>query len=49
LDQVQEAQAAVAILFGDRDDQSQVSFAELLLCVLVLGENLFDHHDAVAQ
>ena len=49
LDQIQEAQTAVAILFGDRDDQSQVSFAELLLCVLVLGENLFDHHDAVAQ
>jgi hypothetical protein len=31
LDQIQETHATVAILFGDRDYQSQVSFAELLL------------------
>ena len=48
LDQIQEAQAAVAILFGDRYDQPQVALAELLFRLLVLGEDPFDHHDAVA-
>jgi hypothetical protein len=37
LDQVQEAQAAVAILLGDRDDQPQVAFGQFPLGLLVLG------------
>ena len=37
LDQVQEAQAAVAILLGDRDDQPQVAFRQAALGLLILG------------
>ena len=37
LDQVQEAQAAVAILLGDRHDQPQVAFRQAALGLLVLG------------
>ena len=49
LDQVQEAQAAVAVLLGDRDDQPQVAAGELpldLLVVLVLAPH---HLAALAE
>ena len=40
LDQVEEAQAAVAVLLGDGDDQPQVAFGEAALGLLVLGVDL---------
>ncbi len=40
LDQVEEAQAAVAVLLGDRDDQPQVAFGQAALGLLVLGVDL---------
>ena len=39
LDQVQEAQPAVAVLLGDGDDQTQVGAGERPLGLLVLGEH----------
>ena len=50
LDQVQEAQAAVAVLLGDGDDQPQVAFRQAALGLLVLGVDLLEiGHDPVAQ
>ena len=40
LDQVEERQAAVAILLGDRHDQPQVAFGQAALGPLVLGVDL---------
>ncbi len=40
LDQVQEAQAAVAVLLGDRNHQAQVAFGQSALGFLVLGDRL---------
>ena len=49
LDDVQERQAAVAVLLGDRDDQAQVAAGELALGVFVLVVDLADLHDALVQ
>ena len=49
LDQVQEAQAAVAVLLGDRDDQPQVAFRQAALGLLILGVDLLQIRHAVAQ
>ena len=49
LDQVQEAQAAVAVLLGDRDHQPQVAAGQVALGLLVLGEALPDDLDALAE
>ena len=38
LDQIEEGQAAVAVLLGDRDDETQVAARELALGLFVLGE-----------
>ena len=38
LDQVEEGEAAVAVLLGDRDDQPEVAAGELALGLLVLAE-----------
>ncbi len=48
LDQVEEGQAAVAVLLGDRDDQPQVAARQLALGVLVFGEALADRLHALA-
>ena len=49
LDQIQEAQAAVAILLGDRHDQPQVAFRQAALGLLILGVDRLQVADAVAQ
>ena len=40
LDEVEEAQAAVAVLLGDRDHQPQVAFRQSALGLLVTGVDL---------
>ena len=49
LDQVQEAQAAVAVLLGDRDHQPQVAFRQAALGLLVLGVDLLEVGHPVPQ
>jgi len=49
LDQVQERQAPVAVLLGDRDDQPQVPARQLPLGLLVLLEPGVHHVDALPQ
>ena len=46
LDQVEEGQAAVAVLLGDRDDQPQVAAGELPLGLLVALEAVRARLDA---
>ncbi len=49
LDQVEEAQAAVAVLLGDGDDQPQVAAGQVALGLFVFGEALLDDLDALAE
>ncbi len=42
LDDVEEGQAAIAVLLGDRDHQAQVAAREVALRLLVLAEDLLD-------
>jgi hypothetical protein len=49
LDDVEEGEAAVAVLLGDRDDQSQVAARQLALGVLVLVVDLADGDDAAVE
>ena len=49
LDQVEEAQAAIAILLGDGHHQPQVAAGQVALGLLVLGEALADDLDALAE
>jgi len=49
LDQIQEREAAVAILLGDRHDQPQIAFAQFALGLLVVRVNAVQHADAVAE
>ena len=47
LDEVQKTEATVAVLLGDRHNESQVSAGEVLHCEFVLGEAGFDSADAL--
>src|SRR5687768_14396487 len=49
LDQVEELQAAVGVLLGDRDDEAEVGFDQLLLRLLGLGLAAHDHFQRVAE
>src|SRR5688572_8657131 len=49
LDQVEELQAAVGVLLGDRDDETEVGFDQLLLRLLGLGLAAHDHFERVAE
>ena len=49
LDQVQEAQAAIAVFLGDRDHQPQVAFGQAALGFLVVGVDYLEVGDAAAQ
>jgi hypothetical protein len=49
LNQVEEAEAAVAVLLGNRDDEPQVAFRQFPLGLLILGIDLLQQHDAVLQ
>src|SRR5262245_43711705 len=49
LNQVEERQAAVAVLLRDRDDQPQVALRQLALGLLILGIDDLEHHHAVLE
>ena len=45
LDQIQKAEAAIAILFGNADHEPQVSAGELTFDLLIVGELLRDQFE----
>src|SRR5262245_53144942 len=49
LDQVEELQAAVGVLLGDRDDETEVGLDQLLLRLLGLRLAAHDHFERVAE
>src|SRR6188474_2509795 len=49
LDQIEELQAAVGVLLGDRHDEAEVGFDQLLLRLLGLRFAAHDHFERVAE
>src|SRR4029079_3343879 len=49
LNEVEEREAAVAVLLGNRDDETKVAFGQLALGLLIFRIDDLEHHDAVLE